>query len=152
MSRQAESNCHLMIGLYATITVAVKNTLLFKYSLVFYSVLSDKQVNCNNHYTISANLSCGKGWNRTTIVGFSVRCIDQLCYLPNCAFCYGERTNSSRIVYNVLIEILARLPLAVFQYTLLFRTESNFNRTKNKFQLRHPSKSLISSSKNRNHK
>ena len=37
-----------------------KNTLLFKYSLVFYSVLSDIQVNCNNHYTISAN-HCGEG-------------------------------------------------------------------------------------------
>ena len=53
-----------MIGLYATITVAVKNTLLFKYSLVFYSVLSDIQVNCNNHYTISANLSCWGRLNR----------------------------------------------------------------------------------------
>lgn len=24
----------------------------------------------------------GKGWSRTTIIGFSVRCIDLLCYLP----------------------------------------------------------------------
>lgn len=142
-----------MIGLYATITVAVKNTLLFKYSLVFYSVLSDIQVNCNNHYTISANLSCGKGWSRTTIYGFSVhRELTTCATFPMCTFCYGERTNSSRIVYNVLIEILARLPLAVFQYTLLFRTDSDLNRTKDKFQFGHPSKSLISSSKNRNHK
>lgn len=95
-----------MIGLYATITVAVK---IHCYSNIVLCFIQFSLIYKSTVITIilyRQNLSCGKGWNRTTIVGFSVRCIDQLCYLPNCAFCYGERTNSSRIVYNVLIEIL----------------------------------------------
>ena len=49
----------------------------------------------------------GKGWSRTTILGFSVRCIDQLCYLPISAESRGLDPHTFHRTHNLADWFLA---------------------------------------------
>ena len=44
--------------------------------------------------------TCGKGWGRTTIFGFSVRRIDLLCYLP-----ISRRAEYSKLIQNCTLNL-----------------------------------------------
>lgn len=58
-------------------------------------------------YRVNTYKSCGNGRTRTCIYGFSVRCIDHLCYISNVIFgrSTGNRTRDLRLKRALLCQL-----------------------------------------------